>query len=1122
MTSAYKRAFNHESEIDPLSPLTKRRKISHGNGYPKTAHSHPVLTLYYAKVYSLRSYLLSKLPVSSKSRRRKISSLGLGRRLSDKVSVEHGNFDRSLDVRLAELLDSTIVGKGPDEERDATRTKDFELFSQQTTSSITSSIEDGTVSQPEIVDFAVWLLFNKIHRQILKPPHILCHGYQRASAPRIVCEDCSAVGGIPGLMSLYPNPYVATIKGPVWGHLLKVLGKVGDRVMLDLILDCGLFSALDTGKDNYYQLSGWPGPVTRNVPADRLIGVPLPDMPSLDSSEKLPPCPPYARNLTLEKTLPFKHEDAARSRIQISFVRSRMMHARCALNAKGEVQFGLRHIHVFNRYTEHDNLQHTIHIMKYIFPRQFSLHNVFTSSVNSRESSHIFKDYTLREQEIAIDIRRLQAKHRKTLGTATSSIPKRLRGSPVDLVAKLQKLHCSCSYSALLKHYCPVEYIDRRARRKNTKRSSRRPGPQARPYPGSMAVSDSLSKTTLTDTATPPEWVSAFCRAVLLRIMPKAFWGEGQNGVENQASVLQSVNCFIFLRRFENLNLHAVSQKLKIRSMAWLAPPKVNISSKLSRSDAGKRLELLLELLYYVFDSILIPLIRSNFHVTESSAHGSRLFFFRHDLWRACTEPTLSTMKLTMLREIPVLTAKKLLDARILGFSQIRLLPKARGLRPIMNLRRRITKLHNGKAVLGRSINSVMAPVYNMLSYEKSKRPDSLGAALFSIGDLYPKIKDFRARLRGNNRGDEVLYFAKVDVQSCFDTIPQHQVVKLVEQLCLESDYRIARHAEIKSNDIHGYDGCARVGSKPARKFVASATAGHDFKTFEEFLQDMPAQGKKRTIFVDSVVQTAQDKDQLMDLLQEHVEKNVIKIGKKFFRQKHGIPQGSVLSSLLCSFFYADFERKCLGSMNKSESLLFRLIDDFLLITTDLPQAKEFLQIMHDGNTEYGISVRKDKSMASFEFMVDGVLLPRVTEATFPYCGIMIDRKTLEITKDRERRTNTVLADSLTVETSKVPGKNFHRKAMNALKIQMHAMFMDTSLNSPDTVLLTIYQNMEEAAMKVYRYAKAMGGEGLPSSLLIRTITDLGELAFVLIQSQHESQRSRGYECSVRRSQIEW
>ena len=95
--------------------------------------------------------------------------------------------------------------------------------------------------------------------------------------------------------------------------------------------------------------------------------------------------------------------------------------------------------------------------MKHIFPRQFSLHNVFTSTVDDRETSHTFKDYTLREEEIALTTCRLRVMQGKVLRESSCRIPRRLRGSLLDLIAKLQRLHSKCSYVELLKHYCPVD-----------------------------------------------------------------------------------------------------------------------------------------------------------------------------------------------------------------------------------------------------------------------------------------------------------------------------------------------------------------------------------------------------------------------------------------------------------------------------------------------------------------------------------------------------------------------------------------------------------------------------------------------------------------------------------------
>jgi telomerase reverse transcriptase len=94
------------------------------------------------------------------------------------------------------------------------------------------------------------------------------------------------------------------------------------------------------------------------------------------------------------------------------------------------------------------------------------------------------------------------------------------------------------------------------------------------------------------------------------------------------------------------------------------------------------------------------------------------MFYYRHDVWRSLVEPAITTLKIAMFEEVKLEKARRLLKSRKLGFSQVRLLPKETGIRPIMNLKRRAFKL--GSKVLGSSINTVLAPVYNAFSYEKA------------------------------------------------------------------------------------------------------------------------------------------------------------------------------------------------------------------------------------------------------------------------------------------------------------------------------------------------------------------------------------------------------------------
>lgn len=109
--------------------------------------------------------------------------------------------------------------------------------------------------------------------------------------------------------------------------------------------------------------------------------------------------------------------------------------------------------------SEHDKLEgprsasNTHRIMLYMFPRQFGLHNVFTSHVDMARTAQKFQDYTLREEEVLTKFRRVAEDGSQHLDVR---IPKRLRGKVEHLVRRLQTLHARCSYARLLEHYCPV------------------------------------------------------------------------------------------------------------------------------------------------------------------------------------------------------------------------------------------------------------------------------------------------------------------------------------------------------------------------------------------------------------------------------------------------------------------------------------------------------------------------------------------------------------------------------------------------------------------------------------------------------------------------------------------
>ncbi|KAI9683334.1 MAG: hypothetical protein M1829_005404 [Trizodia sp. TS-e1964] len=1095
---------------------------------------HSVLLSYFPRVLTLREYLLSKLPASSKSRRRKILSLGPADKGTGKC-LETGE--------LAKLLDTALIGIARDaqEEDGQARRKELLHFSQkQLAATNQSSTSSGvTCSQSDIVDFVIGQLFNRIQRaEKWAPPHLLCHGYERCGTSRRNHPNNTPSMAIQGLVSFRPNTYVQTIKGPLWAAILSLLAAEGERIMIDLLMDCSIFIPLGAGRANFYQLSGSP----------------LYDMPTLSGTDIKGVAPSKSPQALADKklrTIP-SPSCTLRTPCQITIVRNRMLYARPTLNARGAVYFGLQHIHVLNRFPNCQSLDDTTHIMKYIFPRQFGLHNVFTSLVDKRETVQAFKDYTLREEGITaarvVKAHNPQSKETSAVEIKTK-IPKRLRGIVVELVTQLRKRHSRCSYSSLLRHYCHTPEFDGEPKTRRAVGSSIAQGVASVDLstttfnpPPNEEESVCPTKRPLIMSATPSAHVSAFCRGVIGNIIPDRFWGDGEAGAENRATMMKNIDLFVNLRRFESISLQEAVRGMKITPVSWLRPPTEKAPAKLCKSEFEKRWEIFLEFIYYIYDSILIPLIRCNFHVTESNVHRNRLFYFRHDVWRSISEPSLALLKLSNFEEQNTLEAQRILNSRAIGYSQVRLLPKECGVRPIINLKRRVATLKNGRMLLGRSINSVMAPVYNMLNYEKvlstvsgghvelstanlnfqANQPERTGSSLFSVTDIYTKLKGYKQSLRKNGYADVPLHFVKVDVQSCFDTIPQDKMLELIESLVQEEQYQIQRHAEIMPAE--GPPRTLKSTTKPARKFLANAHAAGPPLAFTDTLKRTLAPGKHHTVFIDQGPAQAQSSSSLLHLLREHVQHNMVKIGRKFYRQKAGIPQGSVVSSLLCNFFYADLERTSLGFLVPGESLLLRLIDDFLLITPRREHAQRFLDMMLAGNVEYGVAVAAHKSLVNFDARVpaDGKSVARLPGGQFPYCGTLIDVRTLEISRDRERGRGAGIADSLTIEYSKVPGKTFQRKVLNSIKLHMQRMFLDTAHNSYPLVVRNVYYIFAESARKMALYQRQLARRApSPPHLIQRSIMAAADLAFALIRGR-EKCGAEGYRCSLSKAQVAW
>ncbi|KAI0432941.1 hypothetical protein F5Y09DRAFT_300348 [Xylaria sp. FL1042] len=97
-----KRAASAGELLTDGSPFKKKKKS--GSQYlVKPRLRHPVLSQYYPHVHSLREYIITQLPSSSRIRRRKISTIGI-------VNKSHNTLLSDVERSLGALLDNTLIG----------------------------------------------------------------------------------------------------------------------------------------------------------------------------------------------------------------------------------------------------------------------------------------------------------------------------------------------------------------------------------------------------------------------------------------------------------------------------------------------------------------------------------------------------------------------------------------------------------------------------------------------------------------------------------------------------------------------------------------------------------------------------------------------------------------------------------------------------------------------------------------------------------------------------------------------------------------------------------------------------------------------------------------------------
>ncbi|XP_054813299.1 telomerase reverse transcriptase [Prosopis cineraria] len=690
----------------------------------------------------------------------------------------------------------------------------------------------------------------------------------------------------------------------------------------------------------------------------------------------------------------------------------------------------------------------------------------------------------------------------------------------------IRRSHC-CQYEKLLEKHCAVPSCDQdpvgrsssslQRNVSKTRGQKKFHGFDRNQFMDSLEVID--SRHDAVKSYCSKSQVVSYIWAVSRSMLPPELLGDPSHW----RILTRNISRFIRLRRFEKFPLKLCMHRLKTSTLPFLSTKYFstrNAFPKYNGQNAGLHKEfinlnstlyvikrkLLERWIFWYFSSLVVPLVQANFYVTESEHGKQDVFYYRKTIWEKLTSDTITCLKDQRYSYLDEVAVRNILRDRAFGFSKLRLRPKENGVRMVANLSgssrmpastssrkvqsfRKLRKANpcKNKFDYYQSVNSVLRDAHTILKDIQFREPEKLGSSVFDYNDVYKKLCQFFICQKEGSKTIPDFFVVTSDVLKAFDSVDQDKLLSVISDVLPKREYFLKQYDQVVSTKkslwvrklLSVLDESMSIGCK---RFTSPASYC-----------------SMHTIFVsEGSVKHVEDRV-LLSYIKQHVKNNILQLEGKFYLQGVGIPQGGILSSLLCSLYYGHLERHVIfpflektvesgsckeecalnrSSDNKVSSpcyMLIRLIDDILFISTSKEQASGFFSRLQRGFRDYNCYMNDKKFGVNFDVgqMSGSSLRVQVGEdgnSFLCWSGLLINRRTLEVQADYTRYLKDHLRSTLTVSWQGKPGLRLQERLCGFLAPKCHPIFFDLNINSAAVVRLNIYQSFLLCAMKFHCY----------------------------------------------------
>ncbi|GMG40415.1 unnamed protein product [Ambrosiozyma monospora] len=498
-------------------------------------------------------------------------------------------------------------------------------------------------------------------------------------------------------------------------------------------------------------------------------------------------------------------------------------------------------------------------------------------------------------------------------------------------------------------------------------------------------------------------------------IMPPDLLGSRKNA----STFFSHVSNILFARSNERFKINELVLGIKITEITWLtkAPQKL---SKMAFEQAQKKLK---DVINWLIQNVVFNLVDSFFHVTTVS-QSQEIKYYRHDIWKVIST-SFKDKYFNKYIKPPVKAPNELHDFKknqdYVGLA--RLMPKPHDFRliavPFKGLKSSkfdyLQYMKNEVRVLNQVLNS--------------KRQTN---SLRSVGELCVQLTNYKQTLISHSKAfsketqhspcphkqDSTansdmhgivppLHCLRFDIKQAYDTLPVAKIRESILKL-FPDEHEVLYLSEVREV-TKGYLGAKKVhcssnsNKNPAVLNLPTRQLDDPMPTLLDHANCAKANDKPVYVNTNKTVKVS--RDDIFRLVEAQLQHTALyqqtKKGNTHFR-KDGLYQGFPLSATFCNVVYDDLLRYFESLTTCEFTKIFRLADDFLVLSTSLDEIIKFRKLIARKIEPFGVSVNRQKT-AVYHCGEPTGCEKKQQDTIVEFLGYEINLRTLGIFKDESK-----------------------------------------------------------------------------------------------------------------------